>query len=121
MMTAEEASRRFAGLCVSGPAVFESDAGILLADEVLRALAGGNAFDLVEHHTVTQISDVGAEVTIDAMGYGQRRTFSCKAAVLCGGRVVIEACQNRGVVLSRRRSLVEFAASDLREHSRREG
>ncbi len=117
IVSKEEAGERFPGLSVSGRAVYEAAAGVLLADEVLRALVHGHPFEVLEGHAVTGISDGGDRVTIEAVASGEqngevadtgqataggradrgegagpsedaadgRRTFECRAAILCGG------------------------------------
>jgi sarcosine oxidase len=80
IVSAEEAAERFPGLSVTGRAVYEGAAGILLADEVLRALVHGDPFELLAGHVVTGISDGPDGVTIEAVRFGE------PAGELTGGR-----------------------------------
>lgn len=70
IVTAKEAGERFPGLSVTGRAVYESTAGVLLADEVLGCLVHGSPFELRERHVVTGISEGNDGVRIEAVECG---------------------------------------------------
>ncbi len=105
--------RRFPGLCVTGRAVYESAAGVLLADEVLRALVEcrhlrapraprrhpdrrrrrrasrskqSSIRPTTREASEAHFSRSGRARVPRAQGEeGERRTFGCRAAILCGG------------------------------------
>jgi sarcosine oxidase len=76
----DELRERFPGIAPRGRALYETTAGVLSADLVMRALAASVA-PLVEHAPVSSIDDGGDAVRLKAAG----QTYECGVVVLCGG------------------------------------
>ena len=63
-MTRDEATARFPGVALPGPALFEPQSGVLAADECLRALLDTGRFVVQCRARVTGLEDDGEGVTV---------------------------------------------------------
>jgi sarcosine oxidase len=67
-LTAQDAARRFPGLALRGPALFEPESGVLAADECLRALIETGGFAVHTGTRVTGLAPGGRSVTVEVQG-----------------------------------------------------
>jgi sarcosine oxidase len=84
-LDAAEASRRVPGIDARGPALFETESGVLAADRCLAALrhsAEATGAEVRENAVVTSISEDGKQVRL---GLGDVGTVTASVAVVCAG------------------------------------
>ena len=81
-LSSTEAAARFPGLHVDGPALFEMDSGVLMADECLRALHDTGSFDLRSETGVLAIEEEREDITV-LLQDGERLTTD--VVVNCAG------------------------------------
>ena len=67
-LTAQDAARRFPGLAVLGPALFEPESGVLAADECLRALVETGGFAVRTGIRVNGLAPGRGSVTVEVEG-----------------------------------------------------
>jgi sarcosine oxidase len=112
MMDAAEASRRVPGVDAGGPALFETESGVLAADQCLSALRRGAeaaGAEVRENAAVTSISDDGKRVHLGVgtgvgtgVGNGDGSsddvgTVTASVAVVCAGHWTSGLLRNAGI------------------------
>jgi len=80
LLPAGEAARRYPGVAVPGPVLYEPGSGVIDAEAALRSLAAAVP-GLRERARVTGIGDDGRRVTVSTDG----GSFSCRAVIVCAG------------------------------------
>ena len=77
-----QAARRFGQLRIEGPSLVEENAGVLAADECLRALIDTGSFEVRAGAPVVALDDTGDRVTV-AVADGH--TITADLAIVCAG------------------------------------
>jgi sarcosine oxidase len=107
-LPAGEAARRFPGVVVPGPALYEPDSGVIDADAALRALAAAVP-GLREGTRVTGLRDDGRRVTVST-GAGP---LTCRAVLVCAGPWTTGLLAAAGITLPLSATQEQVAYLDL--------
>ena len=101
-LDAAEASRRVPAIQAGGPALFETDSGVLAADHCLAAMrhsAESAGAEVRENTPVISISDEGSRVRIETGSESGSATVSASVAVVCAGHCTSGLLKSAGMGL----------------------